>query len=271
MDSVGPNIRVERNGAVFSITLDRPERLNAFTGTMRTDLRDAVLRAGASDAGAIVLTGAGRAFSAGADIDDLVEMLEAGDVKRFEENVRAGTEVIRSLRSAPQVVIGALNGVAAGAGASLAAACDLRIAADSARIGFTFMRIGLHPDWGATHTLPHLVGAGRAEYLFHSAELVEAHAALTMGLIDRVVPASELRPEALRWATELATRPQSRAVLKSTLRKASDTDLEQHLACELDAQLRCFRTTEALEAARAFLTARADARSGPSIPVDIPA
>lgn len=264
MNNGGPNIRVERDGAVIRITIARPDRLNAFTGTMRADLRDAIVRAGETDAAVIVLTGSGRAFSAGADVDDLARMLADEDVAGFAENVRTGAEVIRALRSAPQVVIGALNGVAAGAGASLAAACDLRIAAESARIGFTFVRIGLHPDWGATHTLPQLIGEARAARLLFTGEIVDAHEALAIGLVDRVVSTSDLPAAALRWGTELAAPRLARAELKSTLRRASDADLEHRLASELDAQLRSFETAEAAEAIHGFRAARASSLARPS-------
>ncbi|HEU4454702.1 MAG TPA: enoyl-CoA hydratase-related protein, partial [Longimicrobium sp.] len=143
-------VLLRHDDGVAWITLHRPGRLNALAGAMRDELADA-LEAAAAAPGcrAIVLTGAGSAFCAGADLDALADLLARDDAAGFEANLRAGMRVVRAVRAAPQPVLAAVNGVAAGAGAALAAACDLRLASGEARIGFTFARVGLHPDWGA--------------------------------------------------------------------------------------------------------------------------
>ncbi|HEX2091328.1 MAG TPA: enoyl-CoA hydratase/isomerase family protein, partial [Longimicrobiaceae bacterium] len=185
-------VLLRKEGAVAWITLNRPDRLNAFAGSMRDDLHDAVVAA-ADDptTRVIVITGAGRGFCTGADVEVMSDLLARGDAETFERYVEAGMRVVRRIRAVPQPVIAAVNGPAAGAGASLAVACDLRVASERASIGFTFNRIGLHPDWGATYFLPRLVGAGRAAELVYSARMVEAAEAERIGLFQRVFPEAE--------------------------------------------------------------------------------
>ncbi len=140
-------VLLERDGGVGTITLNRPEKLNAFAGRMRDEIADAVREAAQDpDVRVVVVTGAGRAFSAGADIGYMKDLLERRDVDAFKLLVEAGRAVVTVIREAPKPVIASVNGPAAGGGANLALACDIRIASDKASIGQTFNRIGLHPD-----------------------------------------------------------------------------------------------------------------------------
>jgi 2-(1,2-epoxy-1,2-dihydrophenyl)acetyl-CoA isomerase len=253
MTPFGEHVRYETRGGAGWIVLDRPERLNAFAGSMRDDLHRTLLHAAADDAvRVVVVTGAGRAFCAGADVDRVEALLRTGDEEEFNRNVATGSRVVLEIRRMEKLVIAAVNGVAAGAGASLAAACDLRIASADARIGFTFTRVGLHPDWGASFTLPRLVGHARAAELIHSARMLDAGEALAAGLVDRVVPPAELASRASEWAGELAgTAPKAQAAAKRTF--TGDLDLlGAALAREAEAQLLCFRSGEALEGIAAF-------------------
>lgn len=257
--SVGMRI----DGGIAWITLDRPDRLNALVGAMRDELADQIEAAGGSDeVRAIVVTGAGRAFCAGADIDVMADLLARGDEDTFRGYVRAGARVVRAIRGAPQPVVAAVNGVAAGAGASLAAACDLRVLADDAPVGFTFNRIGLHPDWGATHFLPRLVGAGRAAELILSARMMKADEAERMGFAQHVAPRDDFAARVGAVAGALAdAAPLAVRLAKATL-GASDAALDQALELEERAQMACFRSADVREGLAAFRERRTPAFSG---------
>jgi 2-(1,2-epoxy-1,2-dihydrophenyl)acetyl-CoA isomerase len=244
--------RVEEG--VAWITLNRPDRLNAFAGTMRDDLREVVERAAAADeARVIVITGAGRGFCTGADVEVMSGLLERGDEGTFEGYVEAGMRCVQAIRASPKPVIAAVNGVAAGAGASLAVACDFRVASAKASIGFTFNRIGVHPDWGATWFLPRLVGPGHAAHLVFTARMVEAVEAQRIGLFERVVPADEFEAEVRALAAELAAKPPlALAAARQSLARSFDSDLGEMLEAERQAQMRCFRSADVREGIAAF-------------------
>lgn len=251
---------LHRSDGVAWITLNRPERMNAFAGAMRDQLADAVQQSSA-DPGVrvIVIRGAGRAFSAGADVEVMRDLVERGDHTAFSALVHAGMRVVRQIVEAPQPVIAAVNGVAVGAGASLATACDLRIASDRSSIGFTFNRIGLHPDWGATYFLPRRVGAGRAAELIFSGRVVKADEAERMGLFERVAPDDLFNSEVERLAAELAAKPPlPMARAKRTLLDAgARAELEEAMRQENEAQLECFLSQDVREGLSAFFEKRA--------------
>jgi 2-(1,2-epoxy-1,2-dihydrophenyl)acetyl-CoA isomerase len=255
-------LRVEEG--VAWITLNRPDRLNAFAGTMRDELHDAIAAADeATEVRALVITGAGRGFCTGADVEVMSDLLARGDDATFERLVEAGMRVVRRLRSTSKPVIAAVNGPAAGAGASLALACDLRVASERASIGITFNRIGLHPDWGATYFLPRLVGPGRAAELVLTGRMVDAEEALRIGLFERVVPADRFDDEVRALARELAAKPPlAVAAAKRTLAASLEEDLDALLAAERHAQLRCFRSADAKEGIAAFHEKRPPAFRG---------
>jgi 2-(1,2-epoxy-1,2-dihydrophenyl)acetyl-CoA isomerase len=236
------------------ITLNRPDRLNAFSGDMRDRLHDALdATATDPDVRVIVVTGAGRGFCTGADVEVMSDLLQRGDDATFETLVQAGMRVVRRIRSIEQPVIAAVNGPAAGAGASLALACDFRIASERATIGITFNRIGLHPDWGATWTLPRLVGPGRAAELVMSGRIVEAREAERIGLFERVFAEDWFEDEVRKTAQELAAKPPlALALAKRTLAASLASDLDAMLAAEGERQMRCFRSADAKEGIRAF-------------------
>src|SRR5690349_20431097 len=173
--------------AVATITLNRPDKLNAFFGSMREDLLDA-LRACENDGDvrAVVITGAGRAFCAGGDVEYMSTLQQNNDLAGFRALLDAGQEIILQIASMSKPVIASINGVAAGAGCNLALACDYRIASEQAKLGESFIRIGLHPDWGGTWLLPRLVGRSRAFELLATGRMVEAEEALAIGMIDRI-------------------------------------------------------------------------------------
>src|SRR5882724_8891269 len=200
-------VLVEIAGAIGTVTLNRPEKLNALDRVLCDELRAALAMLTNSDAvRVIVITGAGRAFCAGADLGVLDAEASA--------LVAAGKDVALALRAAPQPVLAAVNGPAAGGGANLALACDYRIASDQASIGQVFHKLGLVPDWGGSFFLPRLVGTSRALELVWSARMVPAGEALAIGLFDDVVP-----PGAVRRAKEALYRSEASSL-------ASMLDLE---------------------------------------------
>jgi len=252
--SSGPLVFVEFGGGIARLTLNRPERLNAFDGAMIRALavatREVTTR---SDIRVIVLSGAGRGFCAGADLEFLAQALR----ERREEDalalLRAGGEVVRMLHGFPGAVIASLNGAAAGGGASLALACDYRIASEDASIGVVFHRIGLHPDMGATWLLPRLVGPSRALELIRSAEMVPADRCLGMGLVNRVVPPGRLADETAALAARLFALPRAAAIAsKAAVLAGSEAGLDAALAREEAAQASCFRSHDAAEGLAAF-------------------
>jgi len=258
------NVLVSVDGAIGTITLNRPEKLNAFAGRMRQEIAEAVTRLAQDDeVRVLVITGAGRAFCAGADIGYMRTLLEEEDWENAKALVEAGRAVVTAIRKAPKPVIASVNGPAAGGGANLALACDLRIASDRASIGQTFNRIGLHPDWGGTYFLPRLVGPSKALELIFMAEMIGAEEALKLGLFNRVVPHDRLEEETRKLAELLAAKPPiALALAKEAVYRSAHASLEEMLDVELENQLRCFRSADAKEGLLAFLEKRPPAFRG---------
>lgn len=251
-------IEYELRGAVGAITLNRPDKLNAFGGTMRQELLAALRTAEADrDCNVVVITGAGRAFCAGGDIDFMSGLQKARDVESFRTLLDAGRDVILQIVSMRAPVIASINGVAAGAGCNLALACDYRIAAEDAKLGQTFVRIGLHPDWGGTWLLPRLVGRGRALELMATGRMIGAPEALAIGMIDRVVPAASLADETGKLAESIAGAPPLViADIKRALGQSERNDLGAQLALESEHQVRAFLSEDAAEGMAAFFEKR---------------
>jgi len=257
-------ILTDVSAGVGTITLNRPDKLNAFAGAMRQELVEAVGALAGDDAvRVLVLTGAGRAFCAGADIGYMKELTERDDVDAFRALVEAGRAVVTTIRTTPKPVIASLNGPAAGGGANLALACDLRIASERATIGQTFNRIGLHPDWGGTYFLLRLVGPSKAMELIFRAEMIGAEEALRIGLVNRVVPHEELAETTAALAAELAAKPPiAIGLAKRAILDSEGATLDAMLDIEVTNQVACFRSADAREGFRAFLEKRAPAFSG---------
>ncbi len=248
------SVLTERDGAVGVVRLNRPEKLNAFAGDMRDRIGDAIEELG-GDPGVrvLIVTGAGRGFCAGADLDYLRELVETGNDRDFEKLLRAGERVVTAIRELEKPVLAAINGPAAGGGANLALACDLRIMAESASIGQTFSRIGLHPDWGGTYFLPRLIGESAALELMWSGRMVPAAEALRLGMANRVVPDDRLWVETLDWARRLAAAPPLAAArIKRAVYASLDEDLDDMLDVELESQLACFRSRDVQRGLAAF-------------------
>jgi 2-(1,2-epoxy-1,2-dihydrophenyl)acetyl-CoA isomerase len=249
------DLRVEIADAVATVTLDRPEALNALTVPLKEAL-EATFRELADEAAvrAVVLTGAGRAFCAG---QDLRERLEPDALPLADEIRRRYNPLIRSMRILPKPIVGAINGVAAGAGASLAFACDVRVAAEGASFLLAFGRVGLIPDSGATWLLPRLVGAAKAAELALTAEPLTAADAERLGLVMRVVPPDVLLGEARAVASRLATgAPRALALTKLALERSWEATFEEQLESEADFQGEAGATADHAEGIAAFLERR---------------
>ncbi len=232
-------VLVEIEGGIGTVTLNRPDKLNALDRALCDELREALALLTRSDAvRVIVITGAGRAFCAGADLGVLEEEGPA--------LVAAGKDVALALRAAPQPVLAAVNGPAAGGGANLALACDYRLASDQASIGQVFHKLGLVPDWGGSFFLPRLVGTSRALELVWSARMVPAAEALALGLFDQVVPHADLaaatRALAIQWA---AQPPAAVRRAKEALYRSEASSLAAMLDLEITHQNELFVTPEA--------------------------
>jgi 2-(1,2-epoxy-1,2-dihydrophenyl)acetyl-CoA isomerase len=252
------DIKLKVDDGIGTLTLNRPERLNSFAGQMRQELaagvRELVDR---EDVRVIVITGAGRGFSTGADVNYTKDIAEKQDEEALRALVEAGRAVVTAIHNAPMPVIAMVNGPAAGAGANLALACDIRIASERASIGQTFNRVGLHPDWGGTYFLPRIVPPNIAAELVFTGEMIPAEEAQRLGLFNRVVPHDRLAAETDALARKLAAKPQlSLRLSKQAINRSLDSSLEEMLAFELDAQLRCGRSADALEGIRAFIEKR---------------
>jgi enoyl-CoA hydratase/carnithine racemase len=251
-------IIVDKDNSVGWIRINRPERLNAFSGTMREDIEAGLHKLEADDdVRCIVITGVGRAFSTGGDITVMSELIETEDTERFEALVRAGARIVDFIDTMSKPVIAAINGPAAGAGACLALACDLRIASETATIGLTFLRVGLHPDWGGSYFLPRLIGPALAAELVFTGGMIGAERAERLGLFNRVVPGGELEPSVRGLAGQIAAGPAGAiANAKRSLRRSFNSTLPEMLELEMQAQLAAFRSPDFKEGINAFLGKR---------------
>ncbi len=258
------HILLSTERGVGTITLNRPDKLNAFAGRMREEVAEAVRQMANDDqARVLVVTGAGRAFCAGADIGYMKQLIENDDRESARLLVEAGRHVVTTIRSTPKPVIASVNGPAAGGGANLALACDIRIASDKASIGQTFSQVGLHPDWGGTYFLPRLVGSSKALELIFSGEMLDAKEAQRLGLFNRIVPHERLSDETANLAAQLAARPPlALALAKHAVYSSDGRTLDEMLDMELDHQLRCFESRDAKEGLEAFLERRAPTFQG---------
>ena len=253
------SIAVQNRDHVTTITLDRPDKLNAFAGMMREELVDALRVAeGEKSCRVVVITGAGRAFCAGGDVEFMAGLQRNGNVDAFRKLLDAGREIVLQIANMPKPVIASINGVAAGAGCNLALACDYRLASSAAKLGETFVRIGLHPDWGGTWLLPRLVGYGRAMELLTTGRMVDAEEALRIGMVDRVVAAEDLSAETEKLAASIAAGPPlAIAGIKRAMQAAERNDLRTQVNLESQHQLDCFRSPDAAEGMAAFFDKRA--------------
>lgn len=261
-------LSVERDGAVVRLRLERPEKLNAQTHEMWFELRQVGAELGRDPSvRALVLSGAGRSFSAGLDTAVLVDFFGGGtapDLKGLAgpELVRKVQESFTWLADAPYPTIAAVQGHALGAGCQLALACDLRVAGDDASFGLLESNWGLMPDLGGTVWLPQLVGPAKAKEMMWLADRVGAQEALELGMVNRVVPNAEVQAEAGALAAKLATRPPLAVTAIKEAVRASAVDAEHGLAVAGEGQLRCLASNDLAEAGAAWMEKRQPVYTG---------
>jgi 2-(1,2-epoxy-1,2-dihydrophenyl)acetyl-CoA isomerase len=248
-----PDLLESIEDGVATLTLNRPEALNALSMDIRYGLLEALDRLGQDEnVGCIVLTGAGRGFCAGGDVKSMAERSASG-FERRAAGIQFSGKVPLLMRQTPKVIIGMINGVAVGAGMSMAMACDLRVAARSARFGTGFLKIGLSGDWGGTWTLTQLVGASKARELYYLGDMVSAEEALSIGLVNRVADDAELREATMAIARRIADGPRvAMGYAKRNLHAAETESFATVIEMEAFNQARCSQTEDHREAVEAF-------------------
>jgi enoyl-CoA hydratase/carnithine racemase len=250
-------VLLEKAERVATITLNRPDRLNAFAGNMREEILDAVENAGADEeVRAIVITGAGKAFCAGGDVNELAAETQAAPQGATTERYTM-SKIVLAINSMEKPVIASVNGVAVGGGCNLALACDIRIASDRARFGEVFVKRGLHPDWGGIYFLPRLVGYSKAAELIFTGDVIDAQEALSIGMVNRVVPHDDLETTTRRLARKIAVNaPLPIALAKRGLQRFTKMDLAQAVDYETFALGICWNSEDRREGLRSFLEKR---------------
>jgi 2-(1,2-epoxy-1,2-dihydrophenyl)acetyl-CoA isomerase len=245
-------------GRVATLTLNRPDRLNALSSPMIDGLLEALPRLAADpDVAVVVLTGAGRGFCAGGDVKSMAEGTSQLGLEDAVQRLRGRMEVSRLLHEIPKPTIAMVNGPAAGAGLSLALACDLRVASESARFITAFAKVGFSGDFGGSYFLSKLLGTGKARELYYLGEPLDARQALALGLVNTVVPDFELLEATTALAQRLAHGPGiALGLMKQNFNAAETGTLSGLLDLEARHQIRTGKTEDHLEAARAFVEKR---------------
>ena len=257
---MGQELLEELKDKVAVLTLNRPDRLNAMSPPMLDALLEALPRLAADpEVGVVVLTGAGRGFCAGGDVKAMAEGREFGGTTLEEkaQALRSRMEVSRWLHEMPKPTIAMVRGAAAGAGLSLALACDLRVASDSARFATAFARVGYSGDFGGSWFLTQLVGTAKARELYFTADIMDAQQALALGIVNRVVPDVRLEDETMALAARLARGPRiAYRYMKRNFNAAESGTLKDLLDLEAWHHTRCGMTEDHREAAKAFVEKR---------------
>ncbi|MEE8376708.1 MAG: enoyl-CoA hydratase family protein [Acidimicrobiia bacterium] len=253
------HFRFEVEDGVATVTFDRPEKLNALTFDVYADLRDLIGEIEhREDVNVLVLTGTGRGFCSGGDVDEIIGPLLEMDSRGLLEFTRMTGAVVEGLRRVPMPVIAAVNGVAAGAGAVIALAADLRVLAESASFHFLFTKVGLAgADMGSAYLLPRVVGFGRATELLLLGEKVGAEDCVGIGLASKVVPDDDLASESKRLARRLADGPTlAYGATKTLLSREQDMDLSSAIELEAFTQALLMTTEDHAEFYKAFIGKR---------------
>ncbi len=251
---------IEVKDRIATLTLNRPERLNALGDTLREDLHDAVLKCGSDpDVGVIVITGAGRGFCSGGDVKSMSDRDQAGQGTTTSEHLAPVRDrCILAMRDCPKPVIAAINGAAAGAGMNLALACDLRIASSTAKFSQAFVKRGLPPDWGGSWFLPRVVGTAKACELIFTGDTIDAAEALRLGIVNAVAAPEALMNDTYALARKIAAGPPiALQFSKRAIYRNLETDLRAGLEFETFAQGVCKGTEDMKEGVKAFIEKRA--------------
>ena len=249
----------ENNDGIATVRLNDPEKLNALTFQTYGDL-EKIMAELASDNSVkvVVLTGTGKGFCSGGSVNDIIGPLLKMKGDELYKFTRMTCNVVKNMRNLKKPIIAAVNGIAAGAGAMLMLASDLRIFSDKARAAFLFVKVGLSgADMGALYLLPRIVGLGKATELVYFGDTIDAQEAYRIGLANRVVPGETLIDEAYKWATRLKDGPlYALGVTKELIEYEGNVDLEAALEMEAMAQARCMETPDFVEGYNAFVEKR---------------
>jgi 2-(1,2-epoxy-1,2-dihydrophenyl)acetyl-CoA isomerase len=251
----GPVVIEAKHDGIATLVMNRPDRLNALNNELAVAVNEALTRIAQDDSvRVVVITGAGRAFCAGGDLAALGKGRQTGKTQDLEPILRAGMQMVLKMRTMPQPVIAAVNGPAAGAGMNVALAADIRIAAEEATFGQNFVKVGLFPDYGGMFLLPQLVGPAKAAELFYTGD---AKTALDLGIVNQVVPASQLEAEVKALAEKIARGPSLpiRAVKKDLFAR-EEKELARALDNEVQEQIRCYLSEDCKEGIQAFFERR---------------
>lgn len=259
------SFRYSEDGPVATLRLDRPDTLNALTFEVYRELIATFRALGAREAvRAVVITGTGRAFCTGGDVKDIIGGLLGRSHDDLLEFTRMTCDLVAAIRACPRPVVASLNGTVAGAGAAIALACDFRVAAETARIAFLFVKVGLSgADMGAAHLLPRLIGMGRAAELLMTGEFTDPQEALRIGLYNRVVPSERLAEETAALVSRLVRGPAaSLAATKDALSREMHMTLDDALALEAEIQARLMLEPDFREGFAAFTEKRSPRFAG---------
>lgn len=249
----------ENSDGIATIRLNDPEHLNALTFETYAELENVMLALGQDDTvKAVVLTGTGRGFCSGGSVHEIIGKLVHMNGDELYHFTRMTCNVVKNMRTLKKPMIAAVNGIAAGAGAMLMLACDLRLFSDNARAAFLFVKVGLAgADMGALYLLPRIVGSGRATELVYFGDTIDAQEAYRIGLANRVVPAENLMEQTYALARRLAEGPlYALGVTKELLNLEADMSLETALEMEAMAQARCMQSPDFIEGYEAFIEKR---------------
>jgi 2-(1,2-epoxy-1,2-dihydrophenyl)acetyl-CoA isomerase len=251
-------VALTRDGPIATILLNRPEKLNALNEAEQHGLAEAIATVAHEPSVRVtIITGAGRGFCAGGDIETLSDLKTNHHTATLRSLLEAGNNLVHAIRRLPMPVLASVNGPAAGAGMSLALACDMRIASDRATFVQAFLKIGLHPDWGGAYFLPRHVGIGRAMEMFFLGDPIGAEEAQRIGLVNFVVPHDQLAAETRKLADRLAVLPSLPvSLLKEALYTRLETQLDSMMEHEVKAQMKCFEADDFTEGLRAFMEKR---------------
>ena len=253
------SFRFEQAGPVVTLRLDRPQAMNALTFDVYRELTDTFRALGdCADVRAVVLTGTGRAFCTGGDVREIIGALLGQDEKALLEFTTLTCDLVRAMRALPRPIVASLNGTVAGAGAAIALAADFRVAAETARIAFLFVKVGLAgADMGAAYLLPRMVGLGRATELLMTGDFIEASEAQRIGLYNRVVPPERLAEETAAVVDRLVRGPaEGVAATKRALESEAHMDLEGALDQEARIQAELMTRPDFQEGFAAFTAKR---------------
>jgi 2-(1,2-epoxy-1,2-dihydrophenyl)acetyl-CoA isomerase len=253
-----PLILESKQDGIATLTLNRPDKLNALNKDLAVALNESLGRLTTDKSiYVVIITGAGRAFCAGGDLGVIGEGRNHKDTTELEPLLRAGMHAVLKMRSMAQPVIASVNGVAAGAGMNIALGADIRIAAEAATFGQSFIKVGLFPDYGGTYFLPELVGRSKAAEMFYTGDMIDAKEAFRLGIVNRVVPNDQLEAETKKFAQRIAEAPSvSIRAMKNALFGSHKQELEKALDEEVEQQLKCFKSPDCREGINAFLGKR---------------